>query len=86
MDKVFCFECKSAVDNNFTLPLNTFFEKRSKEAFAVNGFNNWKKSLERFKIHEGNYYKTQGYYLAIDILYMYMCCVFYRYSIIVICA
>jgi len=46
------------VDNNSTLPLNTLFEKRSKEAFAVNGFNNWKKSLERFKIHEGNYYKT----------------------------
>jgi len=57
ISKVFCSECKTAVQNNVVLPQTTIVDKNTKNAFVVNGFNSWGKALERFKVHEGKIFK-----------------------------
>lgn len=43
--KAFCYFCKYCSYKGYLLDKNT------DEAFVINGFNNWKKSHERFKQH-----------------------------------
>jgi len=44
--KVFCYYCRY-VDQHCTLN----FSNRGEDTFTTNGFNNWKKALEKFKTH-----------------------------------
>lgn len=55
LDKVYCTECKNAVNNNIVLPINSTTDQNSKDTFTINGFSNWKKALQRFSSHEVKY-------------------------------
>ena len=48
---VFCAVCTKAVAMQMALPTSSR-EKDSYAAFVVNGFSNWKKTLDRFSTHE----------------------------------
>ena len=45
--KLFCHYCRHAVEQNLLT-----FSKNAEGAFSEDGFENWKKAIERFKSHE----------------------------------
>lgn len=45
--KVYCFYCCLAYQNNLIT-----FTQQPKTAFFLEGFSNWKKAIERFRVHE----------------------------------
>ena len=46
LDKVFCFHCSKAFKEK------KIFGKNFEPAFISNGYNNWKKAIEKFRLHE----------------------------------
>lgn len=52
LDKVFCNVCKEAVASNLLPPGFTTKDKDANKSFSCNGFSQWNKAIERFKIHE----------------------------------
>lgn len=48
-DKVFCNLCKEANSKGLLI-----FSKKKEDNFIHVGFSNWKKALERFKVHENS--------------------------------
>lgn len=54
-DKVFCSSCVQASEKKLPLPTESR-ERKSFEAFVFNGFDNWKKSHEKFRRHEVSHF------------------------------
>ena len=48
--KVFCLYCRYANQHNLLS-----FSKMGEKAFTEAGFQNWKKALEKFKLHHGSH-------------------------------
>jgi len=51
---VLCFYCTKAHDTHGTLAIS----KNADLAFSVNGFRNWKKAVEKFKVHQSSHSHT----------------------------
>ena len=45
--RAFCFYCKYATTHNMLT-----FSKRAEPTFSINGFNNWRKALQKFDTHQ----------------------------------
>ena len=53
--KVFCFYCRYAARHKLLT-----FSKSADNVFSENGFQNWKKAIEKFKSHEGSLSHTEA--------------------------
>lgn len=54
-DKVFCKTCKEADAKNLLQ-----FSSKKEDAFISIGFSNWKKALEKFRLHENTFTHKEG--------------------------
>ncbi|KAJ8911105.1 hypothetical protein NQ315_003367 [Exocentrus adspersus] len=65
MGKIFCSICKNAYDSKVPLP-SSVSDQKSINSFVVEGFCNWKKATERFKIHESSTMHKASLYAKIN--------------------
>ncbi len=54
VDKVFCSTCQLSTHSDMPLPSGC--QAKGVSTFVTDGFNNWKKAVERFKTHEKTAY------------------------------
>ena len=53
--KLFCLYCRYATQHHLLS-----FSKMGEKAFTETGFQNWKKALEKFKLHEGSHARREA--------------------------